>query len=313
METSSPRLVNMYGITETTVHVTYRPLSRRDLRSGSVIGKAIDDLQVYILDERGQPISIGQTGELYVGGAGLARGYLNRPDLTAERFVPHPFSKNAGARLYRTGDLARYLQNGDIEYLARADHQVKIRGFRVELSEIESVLSLYPSVREVIVMVRESTSGEKRLVAYLTSSQGPSPSTAELRNFMRDKLPDYMLPAVFVVLDRFPLTSHGKVDRRSLPETHGNRPDLRAPYLAPANELERAITAMWQEALQIKGIGVEDNFFDLGGQSLQLVRVHAELRKLFSENLAISTLFQHPTISSLAKHLGQGEHSWRLP
>ena len=300
-----PRLVNMYGITETTVHVTYRPLSRDDLRSGSVIGKAIDDLQLYILDEHGQPISTGQAGELYVGGAGLARGYLNCPDLTAERFVPHPFSKDPGARLYRTGDLARYLQNGDIEYLSRADYQVKIRGFRVELREIESVLSQHPSVRDCIIMVREGPSDEKRLVAYLISNQTTALSISDLRNFMREKLPDYMLPSAFVILDCFPLTNNGKVDRQALPDISGIRPNLRDAYLAPGNELERALTAVWQEALQIKGIGVEDNFFDLGGQSLQLVRVHEELRKVIDKHLAITTLFQYPTIRLLAKHLNQ--------
>src|SRR5205085_357817 len=208
-----PLLVNMYGITETTVHVTYRPLSLADVQAaaGSVIGVPIPDLQSYVLDGHMQPVPIGVAGELYVGGDGIARGYLAHPALTAARFVPHPFSQRPGARLYRTGDLARHTQQGDLEYLGRLDHQVKIRGFRIELGEIEAVLAAHAGVREAVVLAREDTPGDKRLVAYLVLEQAAPPTVSALRSFLKERLPDYMIPAVFVMLDQLPLTNHGKV------------------------------------------------------------------------------------------------------
>ena len=217
-----PRLVNMYGITETTVHVTYRPLSAKDLDSGCVIGAPIPDLQLYILDARRQPVPIGVVGEIYVGGAGLARGYLNRPELTAERFIPNPFNPEPGARLYKSGDLARFLPGREIEYLGRADQQVKIRGHRIELGEIESALAQHPAVDECIALAREEGLGDKRLVAYVVPVRPSGPTTTaplpgEMRAFLQAKLPDYMVPSAFVMLQAIPLTPNGKVDRRALP------------------------------------------------------------------------------------------------
>ena len=235
-----PRLVNMYGITETTVHVTYRPLSKDDLNSGSVIGVPIPDLHIYILDERRQPVPIGVPGEMYVGGAGLARGYLRRPELTEERFIPDHLTGRPGSRLYKTGDLARFLPGRDIEYLGRLDHQVKIRGFRIELGEIESVLSQHLSVRESVVLAREDAPGAKRLVAYLVTSM-PTPEVSALREHLKKKLPEYMVPAAFVFLKKLPLTTNGKVDRKALPVPEQQRPELAGRYVAPRTTAEKKL------------------------------------------------------------------------
>jgi acyl-coenzyme A synthetase/AMP-(fatty) acid ligase len=216
-----PRLVNMYGITETTVHVTYRPLSLADLGRASVIGEAIEDLQVYVLDAHGQPAPLGVSGELFVGGAGVARGYLGRPELTAERFVPDPFSAEPGARLYRSGDLARRLPDGELEYLGRGDRQVKIRGFRIELGEIEAALLAHAEVREAVVTVREDTPDDKKLVAYISAPEANSRTSYRLRKDLRERLPEYMVPSTFVFLNRLPLTPNGKVDVRAL-AAHGS-------------------------------------------------------------------------------------------
>ncbi len=234
-----PRLVNMYGITETTVHVTYRPLAATDLDQGlgSAIGVPIPDLELYVLDEALRPMPVGVPGELYVGGAGVARGYLGRPELTAARFIPHPFSSTPGARLYRTGDLARHLPDGDLEYLGRIDHQVKIRGFRIELGEIEAALRRCPQVRDAAVLARDDAPGGRRLVAYLVTHAAAEPGNAlaaELRRQIQASLPDYMVPAVFVWLETLPLTTNGKLDRNALPAAAGaaRRRGVRRPALA---------------------------------------------------------------------------------
>jgi acyl-coenzyme A synthetase/AMP-(fatty) acid ligase/acyl carrier protein len=295
-----PRLVNMYGITETTVHVTYRPLTKADLGCGSVIGTSIPDLELYILDERRQPVPLGVAGEIYVGGAGLARGYLHRPELTAERFVPHPFSSDSGARLYKTGDRARFLPDRDIEYLGRTDDQVKIRGFRIEPGEVESLLGQHPGVREAAVTVREDKPGDKRLVAYVVT-QPPGPAPVELRRYLQDRVPDYMVPSAVVVLDKFPLTSNGKIDRRSLPVPE--QPQTANEFVVPRTQLERTVAGMWQELLGVKKVGLHDNFFEMGGHSLLLVQLHYRLQAALSREVPITTLFQYPTVSALTKHL----------
>lgn len=302
-----PRLVNMYGITETTVHVTYRPLTMADLNGapGSVIGGPIPDLQIYVLDRQLQPVPVGVAGELYVGGAGLARGYLNRPKLTAERFVLHPFSGESGARLYKSGDLARYLPDGDIEYLGRIDHQVKVRGFRVELGEIETVLGQHPAVRESVVLAKEGPSGDKQLVAYIAPRQGPAPAVSELRGFLKRELPDYMVPAAFVSLDSLPLTPNGKVDRRALPTPDPARPDLKKVFVAPRDAVELQLAQIWEQVLDVQPVGIKDNFFDLGGHSLLAVRLFAQIEKAFGTNLPLATLFQRPTVEQLATLLHQ--------
>jgi amino acid adenylation domain-containing protein len=303
-----PQLVNMYGITETTVHVTYRPVSRCDLESGSVIGVPIPDLQVFLLDARQQPVPQGVAGEIYVGGAGLARGYLRRPELTSERFVRHPFKVEAEERLYRTGDLARQLPDGDIEYLGRIDHQVKLRGFRIELGEIEFRLSEHPAVTEALVLVREDLPGEKRLVAYCVcheSVAAAAPSVVELRQHLKRVLPDYMVPAAFVFLSELPLTAHGKVDRRALPVPENQPVGTRSGQIAPNGVLEETITKVCRELLRMEGLSVEDNFFDLGAHSILMVRMHQRLIEELGRDFPLVTLFHHPTVRGLAQHLGE--------
>ncbi|AEI67903.1 non-ribosomal peptide synthetase [Corallococcus macrosporus] len=305
---AQPRLINMYGITETTVHVTYRPMDAAEAErtQQSPIGVAIPDLQLYVLDARLEPAPIGVAGEIFVGGAGLARGYLGRPQLTAERFVPHPFSREPGARLYRTGDLARFTADGQLEYLGRIDHQVKIRGFRIELGEIQTVLSLHPAVREALVLVRESSPGNKSLVAYVASSAQPPPSVNELRQHLLGKLPDYMVPSAFVLMERFPLTANGKVDRKALPEPDGARADLAGQYAAPRNKVEEALCAIWAQVLEVPRVGIHDNFFALGGDSILSIQVLTLAQKQ-DLRFSLQQLFQHQTVAALAEAAGKAE------
>ncbi len=300
-----PQLVNMYGITETTVHVTYRPVSRADLDRpwSSVIGEAIPDLQVYVLDARRELAPIGVPGELYVGGAGVARGYLERPELTAERFLPDPFNPAAGARLYKTGDLARVLASGDIEYLGRIDHQVKIRGFRIELGEIEAALDQHPRCSRRWCW-RARIRREKRLVAYLVCREGEEPTVGELRAFVKDKLPDSMVPAAFVLLAALPITENGKVDRRALPAPEeGERPALGAELVAPSTSAEEALAAIWASVLRLPAVGVRDNFFEIGGDSILSIQIVARAQQA-GFRITPRQLFQHPTIAELAEVVG---------
>ncbi|WP_149030781.1 non-ribosomal peptide synthetase [Moorena producens] len=299
----TPQLVNMYGITETTVHVTYRPLTINDLNSnGSAIGCPIPDLQMYILDENLQPVPIGVTGEMYVGGAGVTRGYLNREQLNNERFIPNPFNHKQESRLYKTGDLARYLPNGDIDYKGRIDNQVKIRGFRIELGEIEAVLGQHPAVRETVVVARKDQADQKRLVADIVSEQEDLTSS-QLRQFLKQKLPDYMIPSGFAFLEKFPLTPNGKVDRRALPELdQSNRPQ-EAGFVSPRNSLELQLSQIWSDLLNVHSVGVNDNFFDLGGHSLLAVDLMARIKQQFGTNLPLITLFTEPTIENQASLL----------
>ncbi|HEX8185042.1 MAG TPA: non-ribosomal peptide synthetase, partial [Blastocatellia bacterium] len=293
-----PRLINMYGITETTVHVTYRPILQVDANriSDSVIGGPIPDLQVYVLDRHMQPAPMGVPGELYVGGAGLARSYLDRPALTAERFVPDPFSNNPGSRLYRSGDLARHLPEGDIQYSGRIDHQVKIRGFRIELGEIEAMLAQHDAVREAVVIDREDRPGDKRLVAYVVPGDRQVPTIGELRDFLGEKLPEYMLPSAFVVLESLPLTRNLKLDRCALPAPEQARPELAGYFVAPRTPLEETLAEIWCEVLGIDKVGVYDNFFDLGGHSLLMTQLASRIRDTFQLELPLRILFDAPTI-----------------
>lgn len=293
-----PQLVNMYGITETTVHVTYRPISANDLQGGSVIGIPIPDLQVYILDAHLQPVPIGVPGEMYVGGAGLARGYLNRAELTSERFIPDPLSGRPHGRLYKTGDLARFLPGRDIEYLGRIDQQVKIRGFRIELGEIESVLASHPLVQEAAVIPREDTPGSKRLVAYLVAS-GEKPNLTELREHLNVKLPDYMIPAAFVLMEKFPITGNGKLDRAALPAPDQQHAVAGREFIAARSEAESKLVEVWSRVLKVARVGVEDNFFELGGDSILSIHMIAQARKV-GLNFTPRQLFENQTISQLA-------------
>ncbi|MDB6016433.1 MAG: Amino acid adenylation protein [Pedosphaera sp.] len=300
-----PVLVNMYGITETTVHVTYRPLTMQDVTDGkgSVIGVPIPDLRIHILDEKLQPVAAGVEGEMYVAGAGLARGYFNRPELTAERFIVDRFSKVPGERLYKTGDLARFLPDGDLEYLGRCDHQVKIRGFRIELGEIESVLNRHPAIRENVTIALAGLAGEKRLVAYAVLRPGALPAISDLRTFLKVHLPDYMIPSAFVFLPALPLTTNGKVDRRALPEPEAPSAEPISAQALPQTQTEQIIANIWREVLQRGQVGLEDNFFDLGGNSLQLAHVQTRLHEHLNVDLPITRLFEFTTINALARHL----------
>ncbi|WP_376782085.1 amino acid adenylation domain-containing protein, partial [Burkholderia pseudomallei] len=338
------QLVNMYGITETTVHVTYCALRAEDaMRLGaSPIGVRIPDLQLYVLDDRREPVPMGVTGELYVGGAGVARGYLNRPELTRERFIDDPFV--AGGRLYKTGDLARWRTDGRLEYLGRNDFQVKIRGFRIELGEIEAQLAKVAGVREVVVLARDSaaevhdsatehatpnalspspetstatartaaatatatataTAPEKRLVAYYTGDA----DVAALRAQAAQHLPSYMVPSAYVRLDAWPLTPNGKLDRRALPAPADDA-YARAEYEAPRGAKEEALAAIWRELLHVERVSRHDNFFELGGHSLLAVQLVSRLRQALSVEVALGTVFDAPVLSALAERLDSGEH-----
>ena len=296
-----PQLVNMYGITETTVHVTYRPIAIADTYSqSSVIGCPIPDLKIYLLDKYLQPVPIGTMGEMYVAGAGLARGYLNRPELTEERFIASPF--DASQKLYKTGDLGRYSNTGEIDYLGRIDNQVKIRGFRIELGEIEAVLAQHPGVRQNAVIVREDTPGNKRLVAYIVDRPEFDLSVRELRKVLQQKLPDYMIPSSIVKLEAFPLTPNGKVDRRALPLPEQF---LHEEIVAPRNKLEQKLVKIWQQVLGKDNISVTANFFDLGGHSLLAVSLLTEIENTFGRNLSLGTFLTASTIEDLASILSQ--------
>jgi acyl carrier protein len=252
------------------------------------------------LDSRLQPVPIGVAGELYIGGDGLARGYFNRPNLTAEKFIAHPFSDEPQARIYNTGDMARYLPDGTIECLGRMDHQVKIRGFRIELGEIEAVLGQHPGIEESVVIVREDVPGDKRLVGYLIANQEPVPTVGELRSFLKQKLPDYMVPSAFVQLEAMPLTPNRKVDRKVLPKPEADSSSEQG-YVAPRTEAEQKIAEVWQEVLNLKRVGVTDDFFELGGHSLLATQVMSRINKLFNIQLPLRRFFEATTIETLAE------------
>lgn len=298
----APQLVNMYGITETTVHVTYQPLRQQDCHQvGSPIGVRIPDLKVYLLNAEGQPVPLGMVGELYIGGAGVARGYLNRPELTAERFLCDPFSNHAEARMYKTGDLARYLPDGNLEFLGRNDHQVKIRGFRIEPGEIEARLIEHPQVRDAIVLAL-GEDGDKRLVAYVVAEVDEQLAST-LRTYLVAELPEYMVPAAFVRLDALPLTPNGKLDRQALPAPDGEA-FARQAYEAPQGKIETTLATIWAELLGVECVSRHDSFFALGGHSMLAVRMIERLRSL-GLTVSVRALFDTPTLSELAQSLGQ--------
>lgn len=295
-------IVNLYGPTETTINATFwlTKETQHSLMPIEPIGRPIANDRLYILDSALNPVPIGVPGELYIAGASVGRGYLRRPDLTAERFVRDPFV--AESRAYKTGDICRFRADGVIEYLGRNDRQVKVRGFRIELGEIESALSQHSSIRQAVVSAREDAPGDMRLIAYLVPAVADYPSDSDLRNFLRDRLPDYMIPAAFVVMPSLPLTSSGKLDLKALPvPAPPRRRDLQCE--APRSEIESAIAAMWKEVLRLDQVGVHDNFFDLGGHSLLLIKVQSRIEQHLNRRLEIVDLFQYPTIETLAHHL----------
>lgn len=297
------RFFNHYGPTEASICSTRAECTN----SGQAppIGRPIANTQIYILDRRLQSAPIGIPGELCIGGAGVARGYLNRPGLTAEKFIPSPFDGEPGVRLYKTGDLARYLPDGNIEFLGRIDRQIKIRGFRIEPREIETVLKQHPAVQQAVVTACKDTLGVKSLAVYVVATPELALTITELRHFLGGKLPNYMVPSAFVMLDALPLTPNGKIDQRALPTPSDYRPELREAFVAPQTEIERTIAAVWQETLKMQEIGVNDNFFDLGGHSLLLISVHTALQKILNQDITLLELFKYPTVGSLAKRLSQ--------
>ncbi|MGQ5876531.1 amino acid adenylation domain-containing protein [Serratia sp. IR-2025] len=303
-ENRQTRLINMYGITETTVHVTYRPLSAQDTAiTTSPIGSRIPDLRLYLLGADGEPVPMGAIGELYVGGEGVARGYLNRPELTAERFLDDPFNRAPGARMYRTGDLARYLPGGDIEYLGRNDQQVKIRGFRIECGEVEAQLSTDPRVRSVAVDAIDDGDGGKRLVAWVVPAPEAERATLAtgLRQHLQARLPDYMVPVAYVWLEALPLTGNGKLDKRALPVPQVDA-YVREAYAPPQGEAENLLAAIWRELLGVERVGRYDHFFELGGHSLMAVRLANRVQQA-GWQLPLQALFASPVLHVLAQAL----------
>lgn len=300
-------VINGYGPTENTTFTACCPMTDVSQLGETVpIGRPIANTRVYILDRHMNPVPAGVAGRLYAGGDGLARDYLDRPKLSAERFLPDPFSGEPGTRLYDTGDLARWLPDRGIEFLGRDDSQIKIRGFRVELGEIEATLLRHPCVGEAAVLAVMYGEDDKRLVAYV-GQRGSRPTVEDLRSFAREHLPQYMVPSLFVVLNAMPLSPNGKVDRRALPAPSGLRPDVTSEYVAPKGELERSVAEIWRGLLKVDRVGLNDNFFDLGGHSLLLVQVQAELQQRLGKDVSMVDMFRYPTVSALARHLSDSE------
>jgi thioesterase domain-containing protein len=297
-------LHNLYGPTEAAVDVTSWRCERGSARTLVPIGRAIANTEVYVLDQSLNLLPVGVAGEIYIGGVALARGYLGRAELTAEKFIPHPFPPSSGARLYRTGDLGRRLAGGEIEFLGRLDHQVKLRGYRIELGEIEAILSQQTKIEEAVVVAREDVPGDTRLVAYLVAKKGSDVRVEELREFLKSKLPDYMIPSAYVMLDELPLTPNGKVDRQALPAPGRLRAeDSASSIIAPRSELEAQLVQIWEEALNIKPVGVRDNFFELGGHSLLAVKLFSRIEQATGSALSMTTLFENATVEQQANLL----------
>jgi amino acid adenylation domain-containing protein len=319
-------LLNGYGPTETTTFATTHEVTVVLEKARSIpIGRPIANTRIYVLDKWGEPVPMGVVGELYIGGAGVARGYLKRPELTAERFAADPFVEESGARMYRTGDLGRWLADGTIEYVGRNDNQVKIRGFRIELGEIEARLIDHAEVKEAVVIAREETGGEKRLLAYYTASgmgkaEEDSPSAEQLRSHLSAVVPEYMVPAAYVRMERLPLTANGKLDRKSLPAPEADAYAARV-YEEPRSETERVLAGIWAELLMVERVGIHDNFFMIGGHSLKAARVVTRINESFNVDIPLRRMFELPTIAQLAEAIdqavqrdrGDGKQSHALP
>lgn len=310
----STQLLNAYGPTEATITSTIFEVpvnyQNHGLGQGIPIGKPTALRHIYILDQFFQPVPQGVPGELYIGGDCLARGYLNRADLTAEKFIPDPFSQKQGARLYRTGDLARFLPDGNIEFLGRADHQVKVRGYRIELGEIEAMLQQHPAIAEAVVVARAEQEGDKRLVGYFvlkSDVKDKAPSSSELRNYLKANLPDYMVPGIFMAIDQIPRTPIGKVDRKALPVLDQDRPELEHEYVAPRNPVEQMIADLWAKTIGIEKVGIYDNFFDLGGHSLMATQIISRLRNTYHVEIPLRKLFEAPTVANLAMVIAEAQ------
>jgi acyl carrier protein len=295
----SGRVINMYGPTETTVWSATHDVT--DASSNVPLGTPIANTYVYILDKNLQPVTIGAPGELVIGGDGVARGYLNRPGLTAERFIADPFKP--GQRVFRTGDQARWLEEGVVEFLGRLDNQVKIRGHRVELGEIEAILARHPAIHQAVVVAREDAAGSKRLVGYVVPEEGRTPTVNELRDYVEQELPEFMVPATFMTLAAFPLTPNKKMDRNSLPVPDASRPTLRKPFVAPRTQNEAILAGFFQEALALERVGILDNFRELGGDSLSAVEIFMKIERTFKVRFPLAIFFRTPTVAGLAQEL----------
>ncbi|MDZ7335182.1 MAG: amino acid adenylation domain-containing protein [candidate division KSB1 bacterium] len=307
------KFFNGYGPTEATVGPTIYQVEQLPENTTTIpIGRPLDNIKVYVLDQYLNPVPMGVSGELHLGGVCLARGYHLRPDLTAEKFIPDPFSSEPGARLYKTGDLARFRSDGNLEFLGRVDFQVKIRGFRIELEEIESRLMKHPAIESAVVVAKKDRSGEPRLIAYFLHDHQPAPVAEELRNFLREQLPDFMVPSHFVALKTWPLTQSGKIDRKALPEPVEIRSENAPAMVKPRTEIETLIAKIWQEVLKLDRIGIHDNFFDIGGHSLAMAKVHTLLCEALKREISIVELFKHPTIYSLGQFLQQDENQKQI-
>jgi amino acid adenylation domain-containing protein len=300
------KLHNLYGPTEAAIDVSAWECERGSRRGTVPIGRPIANLTLYILDEGMRAVPVGVAGELYIGGVGVGRGYWRRAELTAERFIPHPYSAAGGARLYRTGDVVRYGEDGAIEYLGRVDQQVKVRGFRIELGEVETALRSHGGVRGAVVVARTEESGA-RLVAYVVASGQGAISSAELRRYVGERLPEYMVPAVIVELAELPLLSNGKLNRRALPATNEAGSGIRRSYAPPRTPVERQLVEMWQELLRVETVGIDDHFFELGGHSLMLTQLASRIRKEFQVNIPLRVLFDTPTIVAMGDAILAGQ------
>ena len=307
---SPKQLLHVYGPTESTTFSSFYEVQDIPEAATSIpIGRPITNTQIYLLDGQLQPVPIGVTGELYIGGEGLARGYLNRPELTAGQFIPHPLGNELASRLYKTGDLACYRSDGNIEFLGRIDDQVKIRGFRIELGEIEAVLSQHPAVSQMVVVVQEDIPGDKHLVAYIVPNEqqvtavGAQSLAPVLRQFLKEKLPSYMVPSAYVLLASLPLTPNGKVDRRALPAADPETDDIKEDYVAPRTPVEEELAGIWAKVLGRQEVGVQDNFFELGGHSLLATQLTSRIRDAFQVELPVRYLFEAPTVAMLARHI----------
>jgi acyl-coenzyme A synthetase/AMP-(fatty) acid ligase len=310
-------LHNLYGPTEASIDVTYWACRKEESREYVPIGGPIANTQVYVLDPALELVPVGVKGELYLGGVGLARGYLERPELTAEKFVPHPFSQAGGERLYRTGDEVRWRGKGELEYLGRLDQQVKLRGFRIELGEIEARLLEQEGVGEAVVVVREETAGDKRLVAYVVPDKmhadalgEPKDLVTALRAHLSEKLPEYMVPNAFVFLPSMPLTTSGKINRKALPQPDVNTSEQE--YVGPRNLTEETLCRLWQEVLKMERVGIQDNFFRIGGHSLRAAQVAARMRESFKVEIPLRRMFESPTIAQLASVIDEAVQTARV-
>ncbi|HEY6186814.1 MAG TPA: amino acid adenylation domain-containing protein, partial [Pyrinomonadaceae bacterium] len=304
------RLLNVYGPTESTTFTSWHLVEQVAEDATTVpIGCPLSNTSIFLLDGSMQPVPVGVAGELYIGGDGLARGYLYRPELTAETFVPHPYSAEPGQRLYKTGDLARYLPDGNIEFIGRNDAQVKVRGFRIELGEIEATLGSHASVQDAVVLARDEGRGDKRLVAYVATGEAQPLTPGELRRHLKEKLPEYMMPSAFVMLEKLPLTPNGKVDRQALPALDHERPELDATFATPQTPTEEMLAGIWADVLKLERIGIDDDFFELGGHSLLATQLISRVREIFHVELPLRSLFETPTVAGLADRI---EHEIRI-